>query len=240
MSVCKARRPGPMPYRAFMIVPYDRAGERPRAVSELIRMKPLAEAVARESGHAFNGTPGTLFACGKPQAWLSLHAFNGTPGTLFAYGKPQAWLSLRCDNLLPSTDRPAAKLHGLRQSSKALPPAAVPRGKHVLQGLRWRAPPLRTLCGRYAGFAWPAQPSQGRRRRIAAAISVLWRRAPAQATIRVRAAWLARRAKSLESQPDARGVARHSPGSYVSSPPFFIAGAASRSALVFSIIVKLL
>jgi len=29
----------------------------------------------------------------------------------------------------------------------------------------------------------------------------------------VRAAWLARRAKSLESQPAARGVARHPPGS---------------------------
>ena len=35
-----------------MIVPYDRAGERPRAVSERVRMNPLAEAVARESGHA--------------------------------------------------------------------------------------------------------------------------------------------------------------------------------------------
>ena len=48
MSVCEARRLGPMPYRAFVIVTYD-----------------------HESGHAFNGTPGTLFACGMPQAWLS-------------------------------------------------------------------------------------------------------------------------------------------------------------------------
>jgi len=35
-----------------MIVPYDRAGERPRAVSDRVRMKPFVEAVARENGHA--------------------------------------------------------------------------------------------------------------------------------------------------------------------------------------------
>jgi len=40
-----------MPYRAFAVVPYDRAGERPREVFERVRMKPLAEALARESGH---------------------------------------------------------------------------------------------------------------------------------------------------------------------------------------------
>ena len=59
---------------------------------------------------------------------------------------------MRRDKLLPSTARPAAKLHGQRQSSQAFPPAAVPRGKHVLQGLRLRAPLYaRVLRGLPAG-----------------------------------------------------------------------------------------
>jgi len=151
MSVCEARRPGPVPDRAFVIVGFDRAGERPRAVSELVRMKPLAQAIARESGRAFNGTPSSLFACGRAAKLAS-------PGLR---NRPRAGEGERTGYAAHPAPRPAGLAEPAQIDPIDLVRACPQRALLPVQSSPWGRPASAGLRGRpcIEPLLWTTSPS---------------------------------------------------------------------------------